>query len=493
MRTFHRAMIITVLLMVIGVSLAGAVTELPKDSWVNKAVKHLSIKGVFTGVPISAIQGERLLTRYEVAVLLARAIDRLGDREAYVEDADMQLFEKLLMEFSEDMQDLDVKVVSVRRYLELDELKARVATLEAQQSVSSEQSVGSISGRGARFKLKGEIEVELVDANGGIGADKAGVQRVGEPNPHLQLDKLVLQPEVQVSDSLDLSAQIYVTEDKAYLNEFHVKLHGFTMLGSNPWLDVGLYERWPKDTYSRKSEGYSLPGTAFFLDDAMTVSIGSEFGPVYWTVSAGSGYELALHEVAEDGGIDQMIIHDDHATSGMNEETEYGINIGLAYSGLDVYGFYYRDRLSSADITNLKSWLSGYTSGLDDKSRVGVGANYEFAGWKLSTVFVKAEDGACDRTGLAVEFSKHLAIDGHRWFTGLRPLVGFSTLDIDDNYDRDPDKPASWDREKTIVGVIFDLTENTSLKTEYAFNKEWTGGSREITNDEACLQLEVKF
>lgn len=486
------ALAMAVIILVTAPVVAGAVTELPQDHWTYRAVKHLSAKGVLTGVPVGVFKGERLLTRYEVAVLLARAMDRLGDRSAYVDDADMQIFEKLLMEFSADMQDVDVKVVTVSRYLELDELKARVAVLEEQQTVG-QAGQGFISGGGAMFQLRGELELELVDTDGGGGNDVNGNARIEDPNPHFQIDKLSLQPVVNISDTLTFNAQIYFTEDEAFLNEFHVKFTGLRLLGSDPWMDVGLYERWQKEQYYRQSEGYSLPMTAFFRDDALTVTLGSQFGPVYWMASVGSGYELALKEVAEDSGYDQQMIHDNRATSGVNAQAEYGFTLGCEWQGLDVYGFYYRDKLSGTDITRLKEWLNSYTSDLDDKSRIGLGVQYELAGWKLDVLYVRAEDGDCERTGYAAEFSKYLVLKDSRWFTGVRPLLGFSTMDIDNRYDRDQDKPGSWDREKTILGVIWDLTANTRLKTEYYLNKEWTGGTRAINNNEACLQLEMKF
>ncbi len=173
---------------------------------------------------------------------------------------------------------------------------------------------GFLSIKGADFQLGGEMEFEFVDTDSdGKDAD-----------PHFQLDKVVLHPKIKIGDDIKLDAQIYVQESKTYLNEIHAKITGFS---PDCWLDAGLYERWLKSQHGRKTEGYSLLGTSFYRDDALTVTWGGESGAFYWMLSAGNGYEIDQKQIAEDGASDSKIIHDNHATSGLSDSAEYGINL----------------------------------------------------------------------------------------------------------------------------------------------------------------------
>lgn len=370
----------------------------------------------------------------------------------------------------------------------LSDLEKRIEALE-------DQGKGFISYKGAEIQLKGELEYEFVDTERESDSDTPNVsgEDTAEPKPHFQLDKFVLQPIIKIGDDLKFDAQIYVQESKTYLNEFHTK---WSHLPLNSWVDVGLYERWAKSFYDRKTEGYPLLGTAFFRDDALTVTWGGELEPLYWMVSAGNGYEMDHKQVAEDSGGISKIIHDDHSTSDF-DNPEFGFNIGLRqelFGGqLDLLGFYYVDELSSGDILTLQSFLpSSYTSDNDDKERLGFGAKYEVDSFKIVGMYIDAEDGELDRNGVAVEVSNHFSLLDGKWLSGVRPVFSYSTLEVDDSYDRETTKPESWDREKWMLAFILDLYKNAKLKVEYYINDEETG-ARDVDNDELLVQLEIKF
>ncbi len=356
---------------------------------------------------------------------------------------------------------------------------------------------GFLSYKGADFQLKGELEYELVATESEPDLEDAESTRggTGEPDAHLLLDKFVLQPIVKIGDDIKLDAQIYFKESKTQLNEVHAKFSN--LKGGDTWLDVGLYERWSKGQYGRLTEGYPLIGTAFWRDDAMTITWGGEHGAMYWMLSGGNGYEIDTKQVAEDSGDIQQMIHDNHSTSDF-DEPEWGLNLGVKSelgngAEVDVTAFYYIDKLSDADISTLAGYLAGdYTSTDADKRRIGVGVNYKAAGWKLTGQFITAEDGDLDRDGYAVEISKSFKFQGREWFSGFTPVVSYGELDIDDAYAGDPMKPQSWDRQKTILAVILDVHKNIKLKTEYYLNNQDTGDAA-VENDELLVQLEVKF
>lgn len=361
-------------------------------------------------------------------------------------------------------------------------LENRVAVLEEKA-----EDKGFLSFKGVEFQLGGELEYEFVDTGGDGEDDEA----------HFQLDKMVLQPKIKIGDRLKLDAQIYFVKygstDKAYLEEFHVEFSDFFL---NSWVDVGLYERWVKGQYKRKLEAYPLVGTAFWRDDAPTLTWGGEQESIYWKLSVGNGYELDRKQVSEDTANNNDILHDDRAGSGLSDSMEYGVNLGFKHKlfdgNIDILGFYYFDELSSADRNFLQAQFPGYTSSADDKNRLGVSVRYDLNDWRFAGQYIKAEDGELDRDGWVIEAGYHLNFEGREWFTGVMPIISYGEMNIDNSYDRSLNNPLSWDRQKTMVGLIFDLYKNTKLKLEYYVNAEDTGGD-DIDNNEFLAQLEIKF
>lgn len=378
---------------------------------------------------------------------------------------------------------------------EIDEIKADIArkkpkvpeTVEERLAVLEEkvEEKGFLSAKGADFQLAGELEYEFVDT-GGDGSDD---------DPHFQLDKVVLQPKLKIGDNLEFDAQLYFVESgtATNLNEFHAKYKGLPL---DLWVDAGLYERWIKGQHGRKTEGYSLLGTAFYRDDALTLTLGGDLDPIYWMLSVGNGYEINRKQVAEDTANNNDILHDNYAASGLSDRLEYGINLGLkrdlkGAGNVDIMGFYYNDKLSSADITTLQNNLSGYTSNDDDKKRLGAGVKYRLGNATLYGAYIDAEDGALDRDTWVVDASYHFKFNTkRRWFTGVEPVISYSEYNVDST--KATGSPLGWDREKWIFASIIDFYKNTKLKLEYYINDEDTGGE-EVDNDEFLAQLEVKF
>lgn len=351
---------------------------------------------------------------------------------------------------------------------------------------------GFTSAKGAHFDFAGEFEFEFLSP----GEDAS------DENQHFQVDKFVFQPKLKVGDGITASAQIYVTEGSAYLNEAHVKFVG---LPGGSWIDAGHYERWLKSHHGRKTEGYSLMGTAFYRDDSNTVTLGGESGPAFWMFSAGHGLDIGSKQVAEDSYSDNKFMHDDTGGHGdVSDAMEIGANVGFKtkvgdVGNIDVMGFYYMDELSETDIDTLGSKFPSYADTSNtDKTRFGVSAKATFSGATVYGGFVSATDGEIDRTAWVAEAWYHIKHgSGGDWFTGCMPVVSYSDYKIDADQEKDVGKPWSWDRQKLMVACIVDLYKNTKLKVEYYKNSEDMGDAAgdddELENDEFLVQLEFKF
>jgi hypothetical protein len=126
-----------------GVALAqgNPFSDVPPNSWAYQAIKSLAAEGLIEGYPDGKFKGNRPLTRYEAAVLVNRAVDKIEARLSSVEGAekvnadDIAKLKKLVADFGPELkavQDhlatLDTKVDTLGK-----ETAANTATLKRQQ------------------------------------------------------------------------------------------------------------------------------------------------------------------------------------------------------------------------------------------------------------------------------------------------------------------------------------------------------------------------
>ena len=85
-------------------------SDVPADHWAYDAVAQLANDGVITGYADSTFKGDRKTTRYEMAVMVARAM--ANSNGATVSGNDKALLDKLAAEFGEELNNLGVRVAN---------------------------------------------------------------------------------------------------------------------------------------------------------------------------------------------------------------------------------------------------------------------------------------------------------------------------------------------------------------------------------------------
>ena len=91
----------------------GAFADVPESSWAYSAVQQLASEGYIKGYLDGQYKGNRPMTRYEVAVLVARADTAIRNAIANggsVKPADIAALKKLLTEFASEIQDVKSRV-----------------------------------------------------------------------------------------------------------------------------------------------------------------------------------------------------------------------------------------------------------------------------------------------------------------------------------------------------------------------------------------------
>ena len=86
-------------------------SDVPADHWAYDAVSQLAADGVITGYGDSAFQGNRNITRYEMAQMIAKAMAKKD-----VSAADKAMIDKLAAEFSDELNNLGVRVANLEKH-----------------------------------------------------------------------------------------------------------------------------------------------------------------------------------------------------------------------------------------------------------------------------------------------------------------------------------------------------------------------------------------
>jgi len=89
---------------------ANPFSDVPADSWTYDAVSKLASDGIVNGYPDGTYKGEKTMTRYEMAQIVAKAMTKTD-----MDKADKALVDKLAAEFSEELDNLGVRVSDLEK------------------------------------------------------------------------------------------------------------------------------------------------------------------------------------------------------------------------------------------------------------------------------------------------------------------------------------------------------------------------------------------
>lgn len=135
--------------------------DVPTDHWAFDAIAELAAKGLVEGYPDGTFKGDRAMTRYEMAMVVARILARVEAIKIppppppvkipppEVTRADIQTLQRLINEFRAELAALGVRVTAVEE--ELAALRARLDNTRVTGDVRFRYNafpVGSVSGSG---------------------------------------------------------------------------------------------------------------------------------------------------------------------------------------------------------------------------------------------------------------------------------------------------------------------------------------------------------
>ena len=90
---------------------ANPFSDVPRDHWAYDAVTQLAADGVVEGYGDGTFRGDRNITRYEMAQMVAKAMAKSGN----VPVSDKALIDRLAAEFADELNNLGVRVTKLER------------------------------------------------------------------------------------------------------------------------------------------------------------------------------------------------------------------------------------------------------------------------------------------------------------------------------------------------------------------------------------------
>lgn len=154
------------------VSAANPFTDVSADDWAYQAVASLSDEGVIDGYPDGTFRGDKHVTRYEIAQIVAR----LMAKEDTLNASQKETLAKLSSQYANELKDLGVRIAELEKKRGATDLitELRVQSIDRYDDVFKEKKHNEISTRvrlntitpvNDRVHLYGQIET-ILDMNG---------------------------------------------------------------------------------------------------------------------------------------------------------------------------------------------------------------------------------------------------------------------------------------------------------------------------------------
>jgi hypothetical protein len=111
-----------------GPAAATPFADVPANHWAYQAIQSLAADGLIDGYPDGTFDGDRPLTRYEMAVLVARVIAKLQANGAgYASKTDLETVQKLIDALKDELDALGVRVTNLEDALDALDKRTKLA------------------------------------------------------------------------------------------------------------------------------------------------------------------------------------------------------------------------------------------------------------------------------------------------------------------------------------------------------------------------------
>ena len=155
---------------------ANPFSDVPADHWAYDAVTQLAADGVIDGYGDTTFKGDKNITRYEMAQMVAKAMAKTN-----VGGNDKALIDKLAAEFADELNNLGVRVANLERNADMVKWNGTAEYTIARNRMEKQSDAKDVHTNNVLFRLEPSAEVNSnwhvkarLDANSDLAGDKGG-------------------------------------------------------------------------------------------------------------------------------------------------------------------------------------------------------------------------------------------------------------------------------------------------------------------------------
>ncbi len=154
---------------------ANPFSDVPAGHWAYDAVTQLAADGVVEGYGDGTYRGDREITRYEMAQMIAKAMAKNPS------GVDKAMLDRLAAEFSEELNNLGVRVANLEKHADMVQWKGKVEYTYTNTRLGGNKGTDKVktTGNGYVFRLEPKAEVNdhwtvnaRLDAEGDMKSDE---------------------------------------------------------------------------------------------------------------------------------------------------------------------------------------------------------------------------------------------------------------------------------------------------------------------------------
>ena len=335
---------------------ANPFSDVTPDDWAFQAVSDLSAQGVVEGYPDGSFKGERNMTRYELAQIIAR----LMAKEDQLNAEQQATLDKLAGEYADELANLGVRVANL------------------------EKKVGNISWSGdARMQYQHVLDEDKGHADSWNGRMRINVQ--GQVNDQVTVNgRFVNEMDFKDGDSssttMDRINAKWTPNDATYVT---IGRQGVALdVTGTFWDEDGVFDGvaagWDNGKVGVEA-GYGRFKSAGNIASAWGTVNDNDKVPEAW-------YGKLTGHIADAADVSAFYLKDGQKAEALNNASVSAWGAGLSYGIGDftVDGDYVKTKNTPAGDAAL--WTAGLTYGEVDTDKVG--------SWSLGAHYVKADKGS---------------------------------------------------------------------------------------------------
>ena len=177
---------------------ANPFADVPADHWAYDAVSQLAADGVIEGYGDDTFKGDKNITRYEMAQMVAKAMAKTN-----VSGNDKAIIDKLAAEFSDELNNLGVRVANLEKNADKVKWNGTAEYTISRHRVEGRANDDVDNVNNVLFRLEPSAEVNSnwhvnarLDANSDLANDtgyEAGSKRGDENNGNVKLKRIYAQ------------------------------------------------------------------------------------------------------------------------------------------------------------------------------------------------------------------------------------------------------------------------------------------------------------